>query len=248
MKMWTKYNKRISICVVIIALCISFAPCAFAGFGFSDDRFETVDGVEYKFYSIIHNEDDDKIGYQTSLYPSTAETVEEGAMGVRARLYSSEGVLIASTTWDYNTFTDRQMLLQSSTYKTSSGFYYSKGQVKLYNGKTYITYDSYATANFSPKNAPSPKEIIVQRNEYGEIYGSEFILNEIGVQPDLILAKSESGTIGYVRFEDVNADDALTPTDALEAMENRTPRTIPVYKSDGRTIIGTFTIQCSEDE
>ncbi len=66
-------------------------------------------------------------------------------------------------------------------------------------------------------------------------------LNEIGVQPDLILAENEDGVVGYIRDEDLS-DNVNTPEDALVHEENKSEITIPMYKSDSVTIIGKFHI------
>ncbi len=66
-------------------------------------------------------------------------------------------------------------------------------------------------------------------------------LNEIGVQPDLILSENEDGVVGYIRDEDLS-DNVNTPEDALVHEENKSEITIPMYKSDGVTIIGKFHI------
>lgn len=87
----------------------------------------------------------------------------------------------------------------------------------------------------------------IQRNENGEIYGSEIFLDEIGVQPDLILAEGTNGEIGYVRAEDLNDSDVLTPAQAMSKMVNKEADIIPLYNSDGTTVIGSFMLEPTED-
>jgi len=227
---------------VIMALTITIVP-AFAAFGESAEKTVTVNGYTYVFYSLIHNEDSNEIDYQTTVKTTSASYVPVGYMGVKARLYSSSGSLIASTDWSYNT--DEVALdLQSDYYRTTTGYYYSKGQVKLYYGNGYNTYDSYATPNFAPSRSVTadPDAYNIQRNENGEIYGSEFFLNEIGVQPDLVLAENTAGVVGYVRASDLSVSEVTTPAEAIAAMENNATRSIPMYLSDGETVVGTFVI------
>ena len=88
---------------------------------------------------------------------------------------------------------------------------------------------------------------IVQRNENGEIYGSELFLDEIGVQPDLILAEGTNGKVGYVRADDINDAEITTPEQAAEKMLSSKSREIPLYDSDGTTIIGSFSLHPSGD-
>ena len=171
-----------------------------------------------------------------------------GYMGAQARLYSSSGVLKASSTWVYNEGTSYPTARGSLTYKTTSGYYYSKGQVKFYNGDGYTTYTSAATPNFAPpRSVISDKNVIIQKNDNGEIYGSGLFLDEIGVQPDLIMAEGINGEIGYVKAEDLNDAEIETPEQAFTKMLNEIHYEIPLYDSDGITVIGSFMLSPVED-
>lgn len=157
-----------------------------------------------------------------------------------AKLYSSNGVLVAGTSWSYITI-PHKYYLTSGNFPTESGYYYSRGQVAIYNGDTYDYPSCYATPNYSPLSAYQSGTIAVQKNSANEIYGSELFLNQIDIQPDLILAKGTDGTIGYVRYEDLD-DRAMSLTEAIEKMKCNSTRMIPLYESDGVTIIGEFMV------
>jgi hypothetical protein len=79
----------------------------------------------------------------------------------------------------------------------------------------------------------------LQRNDNGQIYG----IYALGA--DLIAATSAEGLFGYVYREDLdNEPDFKTPEEALAWQASRPPeRIIPVYESDGKTVIGTFVIK-----
>lgn len=135
------------------------------------------------------------------------------------------------------------------TYETNSGYYYSRGQARFYTGDGYTTYTCAATPNYAPKKIASDySSMNIQRNENGEIYGSEIFLSEIGVQPDLILAEGSNGEIGYVRAEDINDSSVTTPEEAMLKMKNATTSVIPLYSSDGITVIGSFILEHVENE
>lgn len=86
----------------------------------------------------------------------------------------------------------------------------------------------------------------IQKNENGEIYGSEYFLNQIGVEPDLILTCGENGVEGFVRAEDLNYDPVETLQDVITYQETRAiKRSIPLYAADGETVIGSFTVDNS---
>ena len=153
------------------------------------------------------------------------------------RLYDSNGVLKETTDWGYNTMqTTGYTAMESYTY--TSGYYYVKGQVKMYNGDGYSTYDSKATPNVMPKQS----RMTAQVNSLGDIYGSEIFLNEIGISPNLILAEGENGEVGYVRAEDINRGNVETISEAIAYGEGSTYN-VPLYNEDGNTVIGTFTVK-----
>jgi len=84
-------------------------------------------------------------------------------------------------------------------------------------------------------------------NPHGESYG---IQNVHGI-PDLIAAEATNGKTGYVRVTDLEQADGTTasksfkgPAEALvwqKAHQGVTTR-VPVYESDGTTVVGEFTI------
>ncbi|MDI6799995.1 MAG: peptidase M56 BlaR1 [Actinomycetota bacterium] len=88
------------------------------------------------------------------------------------------------------------------------------------------------------RRSPYPKYKV---NKYGETYGSDQYADSLEEEPDLILAQGVDGTVGYLRYEDLFGDMPKTPEEALEYNKrNDIPETIPLYASDGRTVIGQF--------
>ncbi|MCI9542559.1 MAG: hypothetical protein HFG39_16330 [Lachnospiraceae bacterium] len=79
---------------------------------------------------------------------------------------------------------------------------------------------------------------IVQKNEYNESYGSALFSTE---ELDLIKAQATNGKIGYVRSSELNGVSPSNPQEALNIIDEQ--RTIPVYESDGITIVGEFIIK-----
>ncbi|WNM24430.1 hypothetical protein [Demequina capsici] len=77
----------------------------------------------------------------------------------------------------------------------------------------------------------------------GETYG----VDADDAHPDLIAAYATNGKVGYIRRTELEAVQGPLPTSPAEAaarMQDPTPGTgsIPVYESDGVTVIGEFTI------
>jgi hypothetical protein len=101
-------------------------------------------------------------------------------------------------------------------------------------------------------NKPS-QPIIVQEmsspkfevNKNGETYGSIKDITVAGQEPTLIHAEGIDGTVGYVRFIDLNGPQPKNPEEAvayMEKMKNSAPKNIPLYDVDGKTVIGEFKI------
>ncbi|WP_156946533.1 hypothetical protein [Desulfitibacter alkalitolerans] len=89
--------------------------------------------------------------------------------------------------------------------------------------------------NFDPSK-------VYRVNEYGQTYGSSLFAVSFETEPDLILAKGIDGTLGYVYATDLYGEEPKNPEEAL-AMQKANAgkdRVIPLYASDGKTIIAEF--------
>lgn len=94
-------------------------------------------------------------------------------------------------------------------------------------------------------------------NDNGLSYGSSADASSLENEPDLIEVLATNGRTGYVLKRDLDAADGTaatqtfkSPEDALEWQRSRgsAPVTIPVYESDGTTVIGEFTVTAPETE
>jgi len=80
-------------------------------------------------------------------------------------------------------------------------------------------------------------------NEFGQTYGTLDSIEHLGEIPDLIKAMGVDGTVGYVYKDELYPPLGNTPEEALKLQAERDARgeyTIPLYESDGKTIIGEF--------
>lgn len=98
-------------------------------------------------------------------------------------------------------------------------------------------------------------------NASGQTYGILGFDGSDGVrcgdEPDLISAVTDEGTTGYVMKAELDAvDSASTPEEAAKIMEERkkaiengtySSPTLNAYDTDGKTIVGTFTIGSRKD-
>lgn len=253
-----KKMARISFCILLVMVMVT---SAFADRveTYSESKSVTVYKHSYRYYSSIVSLDDAAcLGSFTHIH--TDDNVPTGYFGGKCRLYNSNGTLIDSNDWSYNS-----SAYGPGGYKFGNVYFaeteaelgkycYSKGQARFYNGDGYNTYTCTATANMKldgpiihSMTEDNSELYEIKKNEFGEIYGSEVFLNEIGVQPDLILAQGDNGVVGYVRAEDLDKDDVACPEDVLiKQMEASGERIINLYDDDGRTILDTYTVKRGE--
>lgn len=87
--------------------------------------------------------------------------------------------------------------------------------------------------------------VTYERNESGKTYGKlvesqSFIERYVRKEPDLIAVIATNGKEGYVKKTDFFPDLPHNPKEALEQEAANTDSVIPVYKTDGVTVIGDF--------
>lgn len=87
-------------------------------------------------------------------------------------------------------------------------------------------------------------------NEDGESFGSLAKVESPAEEPDLIRVIATNGKEGYVQrsqLHDVDGSNVANPEEAIKYMkewENHPEGiSIPVYESDGKTVIGEFIVQ-----
>lgn len=106
----------------------------------------------------------------------------------------------------------------------------------------------------SPAAVPTDRQVppkdengmtIFPKNKNGQTYGSAADATTPENEPDLIKAWGVDGNLGYVKSSDLYGKRPKTPEEAI-AKQNRErkegDRIIPLYESDGKTIIGSFKI------
>jgi len=83
---------------------------------------------------------------------------------------------------------------------------------------------------------------VYQVNENGLTYGSGASAYSFESEPDLIRAMGDDGIIGYVYAIDLRGPIPNTPEEALAIMQMQGTklRSIPLYASDGQTVLGEF--------
>ncbi len=240
---------KVGILLVCIILTLT-STTALAGYSSSGKQTASANGYTYQFGAAIQTNYGSAAAHTSINGPMSG--VPEGYMGVLCRLYNSSGTLLETSDWMYNDTKCIGMEFTCRPYTTYSGLYYSCGQVQIYNGNGYDTYTTYRSPNLSipSQSSSSSKDTMTDElsistfkiNANGDTYGSG--LSEIftGKEPNLIAAYGKDGTFGYVYATDLNAQKANTLKQALETEVNNNSRFIPLYESDGETVIGKFEV------
>lgn len=85
---------------------------------------------------------------------------------------------------------------------------------------------------------PIPK---FSKNDSGQTYGSLSKTETDVDAPDLISAVGTNGLSGYIRREDLLLPLPQSPEQALiEQAKRPSSRTMPLYKADGKSVIGEY--------
>ena len=119
---------------------------------------------------------------------------------------------------------------------------------------TPTTHPAYTAAS---GGVSANSEISYELNEHGQTYGNmnPELSPEIQEAPQLIAAIGIDGTSGFVYYDDLQGELPHNPEEALAYMERLNEQIaearkrgdqylqyIPLYESDGKTVIGSFGI------
>ncbi len=145
--------------------------------------------------------------------------------------------MVEATDWLTTTTDTGTGGVEFTTFDTAQvGSYYCNGKVKIIDGSYTYAYDTTTTTTLRISRSDFER-CPVEINSNGEVYGSEVFLKAQGISADLILAENSDGLTGYVK-----AVDLYDESDLSTNMGNigSGGRMIPMYESDGETIIGYF--------
>lgn len=185
---------------------------------------------------------------QSEIYSTVGASAAPGDIGVRPRLFKS-GALCEAIDFQYNFFTATSQTA-GTTATCGTGSYNSHGFAAVWNANNQ-SYDQYVTFPSNPLNWTAPAEQTARAtatvsnadrqsgvNAKGQSFGSAA---QAETDPALVLAIGTNGEVGYVKASDLNTPPAKNPATAVATKS--TSRSLPLTKSDGTTIIGTFTVE-----
>lgn len=197
-----------------------------------------VNGNSYLHYSTISNT---PLFASTRIYTSFGYAVPAYTLGVRSRLFKS-GALCVINSVKYNT-TSTGSLTDPTSGDCGPGWYNSHGFVLVDDGTNYQEFVTFPTdpLQWGEAAAAPAADQRIERNSRGQTYGSAASITDDADLPDLILSVGTNGRTGYIRSADIPA----TPKTKAEAtaLRGASAKTVPVYESDGTTVVDQFRIR-----
>lgn len=183
---------------------------------------------------------------------TASTTVGAGYIYTLVTLYNGSSIVGSAAG-----YTSASLAQGYSTYTTGGqvgNSYSSRGQFAGFNPitgtYTYATqypspsimYYANALLNEQPNEISSkPVELVYQKTESGETFGTALGEEVFGRLPDWISAVAANGAEGYVKAEDYWMPTAENPADAVENFSTQQVRLIPVYaEPDSAEVVGQY--------
>jgi hypothetical protein len=232
----------------MIVFSLSNVAISYAGEVFSAYKtFPTTYGYTYKARASVNTDGTAAWSY-TDLTTTDWSNAPAGYMGAKARVFDQNANVKKESDMTYTSQSNSFVSVGTGRYNIQGGTFFGLGLVDLYNGNGYTHYETYQSP--SQNNSLSSIAALIKSlpdykvNNNGQTYGSAMLASAKGYEPNLISAVGEDGTEGYVYATDLNGRIPNTPEEAVELMAHRSDsRDIPLYKNDGKTIIGIFRIE-----
>ena len=179
--------------------------------------------------------------YGSCMIKSLSGQVPSGYMGTHVNLYNSNtGRVVSTADWYYNS-SPLVGFSRLTDYYSSSGSYYTKATNHLYNAGSYTPFSAVP----SPRVTASSFKLNISEKELTEredLYESKNMIAAVGM----------NNVEGYISIDDLYGDIPQNPDEALAMQRKRQKsdlqyRLIPLYDTDGETIIGDYKIDYNFD-
>lgn len=223
-------------CMIICCIATSILP-THASSVLSTTSQATVYGRTYNYHASLSATTDSLIGIVSV---SSSETIPIGYMGCQVQIFSATepGHFVTISDMRYNSTACPAMssLVQLTDVSQSDGYFYSIGYVELFNGNGYSELTTTRTPNIAVTST-------LARNALDSVPALGQSPTASTADHGLLPAIGQSGICGFIKVEDIARPNISSPEEAIAYMENLpAQRTIPLYDSDGVTVIDSFLI------
>ena len=227
-------------------------------------------GINYEMWSCLYRDSADQFRGSTWVCNKTYENLPDGQMWNSCGLYrATTGRVYLKTEAVFNVGGIYFNCATTQEFTIGDEGVYCSGEIGVRNNasptgynimpapKTAAIYRSDSLYPYSARQSREEqlldtlRESLDETGGYpvtasGKTYGSALLAEEVGQQPDLILAEGCDGTEGYILAEDLRPD-AVEPDEVRAYMEEMKRRagetyTIPLYDLEGN-VIGEFPVQ-----
>jgi len=234
----------VGVLAVVASAAFFLVPSVYAASGTSPTKTTPeIDGHFYQYSSQISNDGTDELTSGIYMKTEYAEVVPAEYMGGYEAIWNATtGQIIAENNPYYYPDASASIgLFMNASVPNNYDAYEGGGDVAFYNGDGY---NWYAT-DWSPAINNNPSDLSVPNptfptNADGQTYGSNLGLTP-AQSPDLIAVVDTAGQGGYVYANQLYGPIPTTPQQAVtvNAQSSAVP-SIPVYQSNGSTILGQF--------
>lgn len=136
-------SKLVIAAFVVGLLGAAGASVAYAASRVSDSKYTgTVDGYSYGYLAGIDNGSNIA---ESQIETTNGSNAPVGQMGAAAHLFAADTSLCKVSGWQYNGSPFWAFVAWTNGSYCGSGYYYSSGFVKAYNGDGYTTYQTNST-------------------------------------------------------------------------------------------------------
>lgn len=162
------------------------------------------------------------------------KNVAANQIGAHCNLYNAAtGKVVKTADWKYNS-SSTSSLKNTTPQINQAGKYFTRGTTRAWDGNAYYTTSAYE----SPKLTAKSMNLEISEKELEErqyLYENKNMIAAVGI----------NDIDGYVSIDDLMGETPKSNEEVkvlMASRKNRSFRTIPLYDTDGETIIGSYRI------
>lgn len=238
----------------IIALMLSSALIISASATISTVFKCSAAGIDYQAYSTLNTSSTapNKLAGGGTVATVSKNTVPAGYMMIKSTIMTSKGEVVGSSSWTQNTQYANNLVSHISYASYGTGTYYGQALLKLYEGGEYKPLTVTRTpsmakltrSSMANNNQETQDKDAIFVNENGYTMGNATTEDSSEIRDlDFYSAIGVNGKKGYIRASEMNGPKTLDEA----ATYDDSSKDIPVYASDGVTVIDTFHIYGPEE-
>lgn len=225
-----------------IVVCLAMVGTAFAASGAY--VYKTVNGISVNGHAEIY--ESGRYSMMGKVQVNAGTSMPAGNLG--ASVYTlRNGSVISNYGPAYSNSYTSTFSAYAGIDKVGTSSFRAYGNIYIYNSSTG-SYYAYNVPTSPTISGTAPRSILEDAfiaaseyaiNENGMEYGSVLTAEYTGHNPDLVSVVATNGIEGYA-YESELFIEPTTLEDAIAVSQEMHSKTVPVYESDGTTVVGEF--------